>query len=245
MIFNQTGGGAALNFKIVGGTAAPASPKENTIWVNTATDITSYIFSASSPTEPVEGMVWIQIDKKSNISFSITKKNPIIVYPVAAQQYVSGEWLNVTVQVYQNGAWSSLWDGVTLYDSGNAYEYITGGYEAVGTATLTLDSTYMSVTGSTQGGMYAGDPIDLTGFSYVRFDWTSRAGGIDKRFVVSKTKATGYGSVASSVLETGYEGERKTTDVPVPGDGEYYIGAGRFASGTATAFDIHNITLVR
>ena len=29
----NAGGGASLNFKVVGGTAAPSNPKENTIWV--------------------------------------------------------------------------------------------------------------------------------------------------------------------------------------------------------------------
>lgn len=41
--------GAPLNFKVVGGTTAPANPKENTIWVNTDTDINGYIFSGEDP----------------------------------------------------------------------------------------------------------------------------------------------------------------------------------------------------
>ena len=53
MIFNMSGGGAgggtSLNFKVVGGTSAPENPKENTIWVDTDTEITSYLFSAVSP----------------------------------------------------------------------------------------------------------------------------------------------------------------------------------------------------
>lgn len=52
MIFNMSGGGggdAKLNFEVVGGTSAPASPKENTIWVNTSTTITSWVFSSNNP----------------------------------------------------------------------------------------------------------------------------------------------------------------------------------------------------
>ena len=45
------GAGGGLNFKVVGGTSAPASPKENTIWVNTSTAITSWDFSATEPTK--------------------------------------------------------------------------------------------------------------------------------------------------------------------------------------------------
>ncbi len=50
MILNMSGGGGnPLNFKIVNGTSAPASPKENTIWVKTSTAITSWDFSATQP----------------------------------------------------------------------------------------------------------------------------------------------------------------------------------------------------
>lgn len=43
------GGGAGLNFKVLGGTVEPAEPKENTIWVNTAAPVTSWDFSAEEP----------------------------------------------------------------------------------------------------------------------------------------------------------------------------------------------------
>ena len=41
--------GTSLNFRVVGGTAQPASPKENDIWVNTSTAIHHYDFSAEQP----------------------------------------------------------------------------------------------------------------------------------------------------------------------------------------------------
>ena len=44
-----TTGGAGLNFKVVGGTVAPANPKENTIWVNTPNRIAGWIFSNTDP----------------------------------------------------------------------------------------------------------------------------------------------------------------------------------------------------
>lgn len=42
------GGGAPLNFKVVGGTK-PSSPNENTIWVNTDTAITGWQFASDDP----------------------------------------------------------------------------------------------------------------------------------------------------------------------------------------------------
>lgn len=47
--FSTGGAGAGINFKVVGGTSAPASPKENTIWVNTNTAVHGWDFSATEP----------------------------------------------------------------------------------------------------------------------------------------------------------------------------------------------------
>lgn len=49
MIFNLGGsGGAALNFKVVNN-PKPENPKENTIWVNTDTEITGWQFASDDP----------------------------------------------------------------------------------------------------------------------------------------------------------------------------------------------------
>ncbi len=46
---NFKSGGASLNYKIIASTTQPSSPKENTIWVNTATPINEYAFSSENP----------------------------------------------------------------------------------------------------------------------------------------------------------------------------------------------------
>ena len=48
-LHGQKGGGASMNFRVIGGTTAPASPKANDIWVNTDTEITSWDFSTTEP----------------------------------------------------------------------------------------------------------------------------------------------------------------------------------------------------
>ena len=134
MIINTSGGGTGLNFKVVGGTTQPggggggSAPKENTIWVNTATKITSWEFSATQPTG-VEGMVWIQTGTASQTPFNALKKNGITVYPLSAKQYVGGAWVTKDAKVYQGGAWKSWWRG-ELYIQGDDYSNITGGFEA-------------------------------------------------------------------------------------------------------------------
>ena len=109
MILNMNGGGgASLNFKVVGGTAEPANPKENTIWVDTDIEITKWLFSATEPEEPSEGMVWFATDTSSSIQFNALKKNDFTVYPCGARQYVDGMWINKIAKIYQGGEWINL-----------------------------------------------------------------------------------------------------------------------------------------
>lgn len=117
MIFNMSGVGSAMNFKVVGGTTAPSNPKENTIWINTATPITSYVFSATEPGSAEHGMVWITTGKESVSAFNALKKNCIMVYPLFAKQYVSGAWVQVDAKIYQNG-WNDLLTEVVFYGDG-------------------------------------------------------------------------------------------------------------------------------
>lgn len=125
MIVNASGGGDNLNFKVVGGTTRPSNPKENTIWVNTATEITGWIFHATQPAG-VEGRVWIATGTSSDSKFNALKKNGIVVYPLTVKQYVSGVWTYKDAFIYQSGAWMKL--GLYLYNNGNDYTDKTGGW---------------------------------------------------------------------------------------------------------------------
>ena len=65
-------GGAGLNFKVVGGTTQPASPKENTIWVNTNVTIHDYIFSTDEPSVKSLNKNLIVMDGKTTTINGIT-----------------------------------------------------------------------------------------------------------------------------------------------------------------------------
>lgn len=170
MIFNVSGGGTALNFRVVGGTTAPANPAENCIWVNTDTPITSWIFSATEPSPAEAGMVWISTGTSSNIEFNALKKNGIQVYPLSAKQYVSGAWVAKTAKSYQGGAWRSLirW----LYNKGDECTDITGGWgnnimPGGGTVTKNTDSITISGTSNATGVDFSTETIDLSGLSTI------------------------------------------------------------------------------
>lgn len=116
MIFNMTGGGAGLNFKIVGGTSQPTNPTENMIWVNTDNEITSWAFSATEPVDKVPGMVWFKTGSVSTVAFNAIKKNRVTIYPMSAVQLIDSEWKSVDTKSYLNGTWTN-WR-VYLFNNG-------------------------------------------------------------------------------------------------------------------------------
>ena len=110
--------GVELNFDVVGGTSQPRNPKENTIWVNTANNITGWYFSATQPENMEEGEVWLATGASSELAFNALKKNDIYVYPLKAAQYVDGELKEVTAKFYQGGEWRLLVHELYLYNNG-------------------------------------------------------------------------------------------------------------------------------
>ena len=186
MILNMTGGGGAgLNFKVVGGTTQPASPAENTIWVNTDAEITSHVFSATEPTSPVNGMVWFDIGTSCSAPINVLKKNTLMLYPTGCQQYIGGAWAAKEAKTYQDGAWVDWWNG-ELYDAGDEYTLRTGGWASFvptqrdGTATKNADSLHLKA-------QYVYDQwytiafatvskIDVTGFSTLHLNVEATSG---------------------------------------------------------------------
>ena len=161
------GGGAALNFSVVGN-PQPASPKENTIWVNTDVKITGYVFSAVEPADPAEGMVWFSTGASSPVGFNTLKKNCVMVYPLSARQYISGAWVDKTAKIYQNGAWVE-WapEPFYIFKSGKGalvplVKYSSGGISI----SIETDSIVHKITGGNQAAIMATEAaVDLDGFT--------------------------------------------------------------------------------
>ena len=107
--------GVELNFEIVGGTTEPTNSTDNTIWVNTDTEISSWAFSATEPSNPTEGMVWILVGVSSAFEFNALKENTNQIYPISAKQYVSGTFVNKHVKSYQGGEWKN-WIEIIDFD---------------------------------------------------------------------------------------------------------------------------------
>lgn len=161
------GGGPGLNFKVVGGTSQPTNPRENTIWVNTDTSITSYVFSITQPTGSA-GMVWFQIGTSSSVPFNALKKNTLRVYPTSCKQYVSGSWVAKTAKTYLNSKWTDwstyLYDkgssGWKVASSGSGWSNGTLSYNGALVLTLSSTTTCLAVTPN--------ESVDLTDFKTLK-----------------------------------------------------------------------------
>lgn len=240
------GGGGSLNYKVVGGTSAPSSPKKTTIWVNTEVEITSHVFSATQPTSPVAGMVWFPTGASSQISFNALKKNCIEICPIDCKQYINGTWANKFAKTYQNGAWLDWWDG-TLYNAGNMYADYTGGWtgDAVGyyqgsvmeAPTITKASSYMEakITSATHvynGVVRTANKIDVSSFKTLTVTISANTqGNGENEIVLYSSSSNGYYNAAASKAFSA----KGTFTVDISKlTGSYYIGICLYASGDRT-----------
>lgn len=180
-----SGGGSSLNFKVVGN-PQPETAKENTIWVDAET-ISGWVFSATAPEAPQDNMVWIQTITASPVAFNALKKNSIMVYPLSAKQYVGGAWVDKTAKTWKGNAWTD-W-ATWLYDSGNEFTALTGGWAAVNRDKSNTTTSGSSVTKNedhiytknVSGGSRApatANKIDLTPYKAIHALFSGRQLGI-------------------------------------------------------------------
>jgi len=122
-----------LNFEIVGGTSEPTNPIENTIWINSDTEIGEYQFCSTEPTKRPDGTslqngdVWFKTGSISGISLNLLKQNNIDVQIVSTYQYINSNWVLINSKIYKNNNWEN--SSTYLYYNGekttsfNSYTY--------------------------------------------------------------------------------------------------------------------------
>lgn len=171
------GGGSDLNLKVVNGTSAPSSPKENTLWVNTSTAIPSWDFSSEQPSSPASGQVWIKPEGNSDIVTNVLKKNGIWLGVGGVKQYINGAWTDKDAQIYHAGAWNELLNTLFLFKPGTGDNTaVTGGWTGIDVETLTVgDTLYIEKSGSSSSygygtSVYHQNAISLLGYSSIELD---------------------------------------------------------------------------
>lgn len=155
--------GAELNFEVVSGIIKPENPTENTIWVNTDTEISDWIFSLTEPTELVEGMVWFPIGSSSPVAFNALKKNNIYICPMVAKQYINSEWTDKIAKTFINSNWAD-WTHY-LYNHGEMVPF-SKWTAAQGLVENKADHVLLSKSGNATPylGWWTEDSVDLSGY---------------------------------------------------------------------------------
>lgn len=221
-------GGASLNFKIIGYATEEAllasTPSEGTIGVITENEITAWLISPVQPASLLDGAVWISTGTSSAVAFNALKseKQDIHIYPISAKQYISDAWVDLTAKSYQGGEWVDWWDG-SLYNRGDTYDDITGGWEFSGgnqKFDFGDDSIYTSMGGSSNNnsGIYTINAIDITNYKTLNA-LINRSSGVMRLGLYTNI---GSGSVAT--VDASGTGEQTISVDLSDYQGEYHVG---------------------
>mgnify|MGYP006968329697 FL=1 len=214
-----------LNFRVIGSLVQPAAPKENTIWVNTDTTITSWVFAPEAPTNPEGGMIFFKTDKTSPVGFNALRKNEITVLPTFAQQYIGGQWKNVYAYAYIGGTWVQFSsEKYVVFEAGKG---LSAGLTGFSNATYNSDKIVAkSILGAGSGkgdAVISKEKIDVTQYKTATFS------GINCNF-------SGNGNANSSHIYAFVGGASTTIGSAITS------GSATLASNKTVTVDISNVT---
>lgn len=214
-----------LNFRVIGSLVQPAAPKENTIWVNTDTTITSWVFAPEAPTNPEGGMIFFKTDKTSPVGFNALRKNEIAVLPTSAQQYIGGQWKNMEAHAYIGGTWVQFSNvKLVIFAVGRG---LGGGVTGFSNASCDSNQIKASKTllASNKGGdsIVSKESVDVTAYKTATFS------GINCRF-------KGNGNANSSSIAAFVGGASAQIG------SAYTDGSATLASNKTVTVDISNVT---
>lgn len=225
---NAVGGSGGLNFKVVGGETQPADPAENTIWVNTSAAITSWVLSAVEPESPEEGMVWIVTAESGAASLNALKKNGIVISLASTKNYTGDGFANVNAMIYQGGEWAQFsqeWDGA-LFDNGEQYTAVTGGWTNTEEGAATLSASVWS-NSTFSNPVRTTEMVDVSDFDTLYVTYTA----------VTKSAYFGVTKTADLTLSSQFAASKQATAAGTLAldvsrlTGEYYV---TLVAGAAT-----------
>lgn len=230
----------ALDFMVVDGLTEPANPKEKMIWIATDEEITSWTFSATEPAAQ-QGLAWFQIGQSSSVAFSVTKDNPIMVYPIKAYQYINNAWIEKTTKIYLNSEWLTWYSTTYWFKSGEGpvgtWDYYTNGQSAV---LIDINRIHLLNEYSTSARRVTSKTkINLTNFNTLYFN-ADRDSSTSAEFGVasSLTPDTAAVTFVKKVIQSSRDKTLWELDVREL-SGEYYIAIWANGLGSVFVYDIY------
>ena len=229
----KTGGGFGkeLSFRVLGGLAQPASPRDKDIWIETEA-LTGWAFSAVEPESPYEGMVWILTGSRGAVRFDALKKNSIQLIPLRARQYMAGAWVDVAARSYIGGAWVKWLEDMALFDGGEVFEAVTGGWTGINGGGPDTDSLYIGNDGFAAGQVWTEKAVDVSGYSVLKLtiryaNDTAKAG-----LMADLPRSDNFGSANEGNVLALTSSADSTLVCDISGlEGSYFIWISRATSG--------------
>lgn len=244
-------GGGGIELKILPRLTRPERPSVNTVWVETAEQVTDYTFSAVEPRSPKNGLLWIVLTNEGTSEvISPVDKEWMVMRVSGVKLRVNGEWVAVSSRMYKDGVWklfTQAWDGY-YFKSGDQCIDTTGGWTTEGwtstthnllnNAAINNDHLYVIAWGAFVCQLGTVNKVDLTNISTLKASVTIETEG-EVVLCVSSTKSHN-GSVA--YMKNTATGTH-TYSVDVSGlSGSYYIIV--YATGASSRAPVAKITNV-
>jgi hypothetical protein len=153
------------------------------------------------PTSAILGQVWIATALHTNTLVDVIDGNRIILQPTKAYQYIRNgwafEWVEVNMQIYQNGSWSTVDANMVLYDSSGVNNTaVTGGWYA---STSTEPYLSLSPMEFYNGLISTTYKIDLTQYSLLQITIKCNSGNPSS--IGIGTTSTAFTSKASTTVQ--------------------------------------------
>ena len=178
-MIGKTNGGGRDRFrpKVYGGTTAPANPKNGDFWIYTSGTITGVEWNSWTHSVPgwsmTDGFAYIVSGGYNGdivVDLSAVRNGLHYFCPNDCYMQHGGKWYRETAYVYRNNAWvqfstwAQSWDG-TLFDNGNQYTDITGGWTGANSYSPNLTATLYSGTIT----ISTASAVDMSRFSTLKF----------------------------------------------------------------------------
>ena len=172
-----------------------------------------------------EGAVWISTEHNLPTKFNALKENGIHVCPSSARQYINGSWVKVGTYIYINGEQIPFDNKVYLYNNGNTYDDLTGGWVTdawnnKGGAKSSPKLYVSSGSAASPAVVGTAEKINFTGFNVLHYTSPSGQNGKPYGGYLRLCTEQYYNSqVASAHITDAGDG---TLDISAI-DGEYYV----------------------
>lgn len=177
MILHMGGGGTEGKTVLTAanGTTQPASPKPNTLWLNTTATLGRLAVQAYAPATIdgaalAAGDVWVHTTARGAVAIT---HNGIAYIVHSASVYTGSAWAYVAARYYDGTAWATL--GLHLLHNGDYCASVTGGwnlYYTGGYSSVVLTANgleYSNGAMAANWGAQTAAAVDLTQYGYLLY----------------------------------------------------------------------------